>query len=374
MVFSNTTFLQHIKKSITFDLWSSTTSAETKLVLPKPILRVVYTRGIFKNFQCAGWEFCYFSQAYGKLVNIDYLVYFFNSRLYWRRIYDLFTIEVAIRNLNYVHVVRLYHANVIIQSCYYQLLSFSLSKYRKYHVKGYSSPITLKPDTAIVHLPIQSGTNNSEFICLDSVIIVLKASAPPKQLHTGIYLYVQSVVWQYHKPTTSRRRTRTIYASNRLFYKNHISKSCDQPRRSISLLVGTRISQANVIYFWQSWHRLGTFTDNPTGVKDRSNVSRSRFGITRPNFRRNLNFYSEHNVWSRISGGDSVLIYKEGHNNGIRSSGKTSCRTEGQAQNSRFKRIRHPLFEGSGRARSSILGGPEFCANKSGRRNQPTIS
>ena len=34
--------------------------------------------------------------------------------------------------------------------------------------------------------------------------------------------------------------------------------------------------------------------------------------------------------------------------------GETSCRTEEQARNSRFKGVWHPLFEGNGRARTSI--------------------
>ena len=48
--------------------------------------------------------------------------------------------------------------------------------------------------------------------------------------------------------------------------------------------------------------------------------------------------------------------------------GETSRRTEEQARNSRFKGVRHPLFKGKGRAQTSIWGGPEFCANKLGRR------
>ena len=37
------------------------------------LLRVDYTQGSFKHFQCAKQAFCYFSQAYGKSVNIDHL-------------------------------------------------------------------------------------------------------------------------------------------------------------------------------------------------------------------------------------------------------------------------------------------------------------
>ena len=43
------------------------------------------------------------------------------------------------------------------------------------------SSITSNVDTAIVHLPIQSGTPTTEFIRLDSVIIVSIASVSPKQ-------------------------------------------------------------------------------------------------------------------------------------------------------------------------------------------------
>ena len=75
---------------------------------------------------------------------------------------------------NYVHELSLCHADVIINSCYYQLLASSLANYGKYLVKVYSSPITSNTNTAIVHLPIQIGTNKYKFIRLDSVIIVLK--------------------------------------------------------------------------------------------------------------------------------------------------------------------------------------------------------
>ena len=51
-----------------------------------------------------------------------------------------------------------------------------------------SRPITLNADTAIVHLPIQSGTPRTKFISLNGVIVISKASSSPKQLHTGIYL------------------------------------------------------------------------------------------------------------------------------------------------------------------------------------------
>ena len=73
-------------------------------------------------------------------------------------------------------------------------------------------------------------------------------------------------------------------------------------------------------------------------------------------------------------GGDDVLLYKECRKNRIRSFGKTSFRTEGQARNSRFKGVWHPLFKGNGHAQTNIWGSPEFCAKNSGRRNRPTIS
>ena len=51
-----------------------------------------------------------------------------------------------------------------------------------------SRPITFTAGTAIVHLPIQSGTPMTKFISLNGIIIISKASTSPKQLHTGIYL------------------------------------------------------------------------------------------------------------------------------------------------------------------------------------------
>ena len=72
----------------------------------------------------------------------------------------------------------------------FELLStsaFSLANYRK-STRKVMSPITLNTDTAIVHLPIQNGTAMTKFIRLDSVIIISKAIASPKQLHTAIYL------------------------------------------------------------------------------------------------------------------------------------------------------------------------------------------
>ena len=130
------------------------------------VLQVLYTRGSFKPFQCAKRAFCYFIQAYGKLVNIDHLIYFCDIRLYWGRVvtvrtraagmitgqypcrnhgvvtvqqsqysshshgevgmsiarYVIVTIKVSLLKSKYVHVLRPCHANVIIILCYYQPL------------------------------------------------------------------------------------------------------------------------------------------------------------------------------------------------------------------------------------------------------------
>ena len=139
---------------------------------------------------------------------------------------------MSLLKLNYVHGLSSCHANLTINSCYYQLLAFSLANYRKYHAKGSSSPITPNTDTAIVHLPIQSGTNKSKFIRLDSVIIVLKVSASPKQLHTSIYLYIQSVVWkiiaQLLQESEKGQATPLIDSSRRITPENLVLDQRDQ--------------------------------------------------------------------------------------------------------------------------------------------------